>query len=212
MDEKRLRKWLDQEMTAAESDAFLSKLSEQERQVARALATVGDIARRLPVQNASEDFVARTMSRVRTRRPPRRNLWSWLQTPTFSPLTAFAGVAAAALCVFGATQWYSRAQLHPSDADQARMAALAATQVMARFTYRAPLAHEVAVAGDFNGWEPQTARMRRGTGGVWSVEIPLAPGGRYQYMFVVDGQWVTDPSASATLDDGFGGKNGLLEL
>jgi hypothetical protein len=31
-------------------------------------------------------------------------------------------------------------------------------------------------------------------------------------MFLVDGRWVTDPSAPATLDDGFGGKNGLLEL
>jgi hypothetical protein len=212
MDEKRLRRWLDQEMNAAESDAFLSSLSEQERKVARALAAVADAAARLPTTASPEDFVARTMSRVRTRRPPRRTIWSWLRAPTLSPLAAFAGAAAVALCVFGATQWYPRVGLHPGSAEQAQLAAPTRAQVVARLTYRAPLARQVAVAGDFNGWEPQAARMRRGPGGVWSVEIPLAPGGRYQYMLVVDGQWVTDPGASATLDDGFGGKNALLEL
>jgi 1,4-alpha-glucan branching enzyme len=54
--------------------------------------------------------------------------------------------------------------------------------------------------------------MRRGQGGVWTVELPLAPGRRYEYMFVVDGRWVTDPTAPASVDDGFGGQNAVLDL
>jgi len=68
------------------------------------------------------------------------------------------------------------------------------------------------VAGDFNAWKPATARMRRGQGGIWTVELPLAPGRRYEYMFVVDGHWVTDPTAPANVDDGFGGRNAVLDL
>jgi hypothetical protein len=39
------------------------------------------------------------------------------------------------------------------------------------------------------------------------------PPGDYEYMFVVDdGQWVTDPLAVETRDDGFGGQNAVLEV
>jgi hypothetical protein len=31
-------------------------------------------------------------------------------------------------------------------------------------------------------------------------------------MFVVDGRWVTDPGAPATIDDGYGGRNAVLDL
>jgi hypothetical protein len=212
MNEEHLRRWLDREMGDAEAKAFFASLSEPERQVARALATVATAGGRLKAHAPSEDFVARTMSRVRARRPPRRTFWSWLRAPTLSPLTVFAGAAAISLCVFFLSEWRSRARVLPGEGALARTSPPAATRVVARLSYQAPLAHEVAVAGDFNGWEPQATRMRRGPNGLWTVEVPLPAGGRYQYMFLVDGRWVTDPSAPATLDDGFGGKNGLLEL
>jgi 1,4-alpha-glucan branching enzyme len=47
---------------------------------------------------------------------------------------------------------------------------------------------------------------------VWSVTLPLTPG-RYEYMFVVDGQrWVSDPAAIEQSDDGFGARNAVLEV
>ncbi len=212
MNQKNLRRWLDGELGDAEASAFLDSLSESERREAHILSRVATAAGRLPAPTPPDAFVARTMSRVRARRPPRRSFWSWLRAPMLSPLTALAGAAAVAVCVFGLVEWRLRTRLPPGEPALARSSAPAAVQVVARLTYRAPLAHEVAVAGDFNGWEPQTTRMRRGPGGLWTVELPLSSRGRYQYMLVVDGQWVTDPSASATLDDGFGGKNALLEL
>jgi Carbohydrate-binding module 48 (Isoamylase N-terminal domain) len=208
MDEKRLRRWLDRELTEAEADAFLGSLGETERLEARALSAVSEAAALLPSAGPSEDFAARAMARVRARRPPRRSVWTWLRSPALSPLTALAGAAAIAIGVFGLAAWQHRAGARVAPV----VSRSAAPEVVARLAYRAPLAREVAVAGDFNGWNPQTAHMHRGQGGVWSVEIPVSPGRRYQYMFVVDGRWVTDPTAPASVDDGFGGRNAVLDL
>ena len=38
------------------------------------------------------------------------------------------------------------------------------------------------------------------------------PKGRYEYMFVIDGAWVTDPNAIGHVDDGFGNRNAVLVI
>jgi len=79
------------------------------------------------------------------------------------------------------------------------------------FVLVAPSAHSVAVAGDFNEWQPARAPLED-RDGVWTLTIDLRPG-RYEYMFLVDGkQWVTDPAARLRRDDGFGNQNAILEL
>ena len=48
--------------------------------------------------------------------------------------------------------------------------------------------------------------------GVWVTMLVLAPG-TYEYMFVEDEeQWMTDPLALRTRDDGFGGLNAVLDV
>ncbi len=199
MGDGRLQRWLDGEMGAAEAQAFLSSLSARERREAEGLAALGRAAAALPADPPSEDFAARAMARVRARPAPRRTLWTWLRAPILSPRGALAGAALVGLLVLAAAQWRTSA---PSEGGR----------VMARLAYRAPLARQVAIAGDFNGWAPAAGVMRRGPGGLWSADIPLEAGRRYQYMFVVDGRWVTDPSAPATVDDGYGGRNAVLDL
>ncbi len=201
MDDGRLRRWLDGEMTGAEGDAFLASLSAPERREAEALAALARAAAGLSPAAPSGDFAARAMARIRARRPPRRSLWTWLRSPVLSPLGALAVGALLALCVLGVAEWRAGPLAGPGRG-----------RVVARLAYRAPLARQVAVAGDFNGWKPAAAPMRRGPGGLWSADIPLAAGKRYQYMFVVDGRWVTDPGAPATVDDGYGGRNAVLDL
>ena len=72
-------------------------------------------------------------------------------------------------------------------------------------------AEQVAVAGSFNGWNPEQAPMRR-EGDVWVTALVLPPG-VHEYMFVVDGtRWVSDPQASEQRDDGFGNANSVLDL
>ncbi len=80
-----------------------------------------------------------------------------------------------------------------------------------RFVIRAQDASQVCLAGDFNQWRVCEAPMRRVGEDLWSLSVNLQPG-RYEYMFVVDGRWVTDPNAIAHADDGFGNRNAVLLL
>ena len=69
----------------------------------------------------------------------------------------------------------------------------------------------ITVAGTFNNWDPEATPMQR-EGEAW-VAYLLLPQDVHQYMFVENGdQWVTDPSASRTLKDGFGNENAILDL
>lgn len=79
------------------------------------------------------------------------------------------------------------------------------------FRLRAPDADAVRVAGDFNDWKPESLAMRRRADGSWTAQAALPPG-RYAYMYVVDGRWMTPPDARRTQDDGFGARNGVIDL
>ena len=74
-------------------------------------------------------------------------------------------------------------------------------------------AHTVAIAGDFNGWNPQTNILEDPEGdSIWTGTLKLEPG-RYEYMFVLDGEkWLPDPNALRYVKDGFGNKNAILEI
>ncbi len=194
-----LRRLLDGELSAEEGRALLESLSPEARREALALERLLAAAKRLSRHEPSADFAARTMARIRSRPAPRRRAWTWLRTPRLSPLAALAGAAAAALLGLSASWLGSPGTREP------RLARI-------HLEYRAPQARAVAVAGDFNGWRPEATPLRRGPGGLWTADVPLAPGRRYPYMLVVDGSWVTDPSAPAVAEDGFGGRNGVLDL
>jgi 1,4-alpha-glucan branching enzyme len=70
-------------------------------------------------------------------------------------------------------------------------------------------AKEVYVAGSFNGWVPQKSPLSNTGNGRWVGNLAIGPG-RYEYLFVVDGQWLPDPNARETVDNPFGGKNSVL--
>lgn len=68
----------------------------------------------------------------------------------------------------------------------------------------------VHVVGNFNNWDPKSGKMQK-TKGEWRKRINLQPG-RYEYKFVVDGQWFIDPDASETVQNEFGSANSVLQL
>lgn len=74
-------------------------------------------------------------------------------------------------------------------------------------------AHVVAIAGDFNGWNPEANLLEDPDGdGIWTGTLNLEPG-KYEYMFVIDGEkWLPDPNALRYVKDGFGNKNAILEI
>jgi hypothetical protein len=55
-----------------------------------------------------------------------------------------------------------------------------------------PNAKKVIVSGNFNGWNKEELAMNKTRGG-WQLPYVLAPGS-YEYKFIVDGEWITDPS------------------
>jgi len=77
-------------------------------------------------------------------------------------------------------------------------------------TFQQPNARSVCVAGTFNNWDQSKTPMRRdGAGAAWKVSLPLKPG-RYEYRFVVDGQWISDPNAKESATNDFGSSNSVL--
>jgi hypothetical protein len=191
---------------SASRDTRAAAQREAERREDRALAAIARAARALPRPRPGPGFTDRTMARVRRRPPPRRGLRAWLLWPRLAPLGGLAGAAAAGFLAVGMARFPVPAPASPD------VAALAAPVVVAHLALAAPSARQVHVAGDFNGWRPEVTPLRRGDDGRWRADVPVSPGRRYEYMFVVDGTWVTDPAARAHADDGFGGANAILDL
>lgn len=202
MTERELRALLDARPDRERATRLLAGAPEREAREVRALLALGRIAADLPRPAPRDDFHERAMEKIRAQRPPRRTLAGWLVAPRLSPLGALAGAAAAAFLAFAVARYPAPAPLEPP----------VAGRVVARLALAAPHAREVRVAGDFNRWRPETTPLRRGADGLWTVELPLEPGRRYEYMFVVDGAWTTDPSAPARTNDGFGGENAVLDI
>ena len=72
-----------------------------------------------------------------------------------------------------------------------------------------PEAKNVFVAGSFNDWKPEMAPLAPMGNGRWVGDLTVKPG-RYEYLFVVDGQWMPDPNAKESVQNPFGGRNSIL--
>lgn len=73
----------------------------------------------------------------------------------------------------------------------------------------APEAGQVCISGTFNDWHPAATPMVAVGGGKWIKELTLPPG-RYEYRFLVDGQWADDPNARETAPNSHGSNNAVL--
>ncbi|HZS00952.1 MAG TPA: isoamylase early set domain-containing protein [Chloroflexota bacterium] len=74
-----------------------------------------------------------------------------------------------------------------------------------------PDARSVALAGDFNRWDPAATPMKQRKDGCWSATLRLPRNREFGYRFVVDGQqWVTDDHADRTEPNEHGETNGIV--
>lgn len=71
-------------------------------------------------------------------------------------------------------------------------------------------AQSVFVSGTFNDWDSRQLALSRANGG-WELNYVLAPG-NYEYKFIVDDRWMTDPANHLVIEDGSGNKNSLLTI
>ena len=206
-----LQRFLDAELNRAERQALLRLLGARPDVRQRLLddEAMLDAAASLPRAAPAPDFVARTMAMLPEQvpetadagAPSRHRLRRWLPAAVAASLVLMAGGF-----------WLGR-EYGATTPDAAVVAVPApTTEVLVRLVLIDPGARTVAVAGDFNGWDPGQTPLQRIEGGVWSATVPVAPG-RYHYMFVVDGRrWLADPLAAETSVDGFGARNSVLDV
>ncbi len=79
------------------------------------------------------------------------------------------------------------------------------------FTYSAPGADTVLLAGDFTGWQQAPVAMKKDKSGVWKKTVSLPPG-KYEYRLIVDGEWLDDPQCPNRVSNQFGGQNCLCVI
>lgn len=84
-------------------------------------------------------------------------------------------------------------------------------KIEATFFYASTTAQEVKVAGDFTNWVDGALTMTKTDTGFTLVKV-FDAGTTLKYKFIVDGEWTSDPNAPDSVDDGFGGMNGLANL
>ena len=93
--------------------------------------------------------------------------------------------------------------------------ALDGDNVEVTFTIKAPASQLVVITGPspyFPNWSPDGIPMTKGDDGVWSYTLTAKKSDEIVYKFLLDGAWLADPNAPDTIDDGFGGRNGVVPV
>jgi serine protease AprX len=81
------------------------------------------------------------------------------------------------------------------------------------FYMQSDCASQITLAGSFNQWADDVLILEPGRNGLWKIEIPMLPTGRYSYKFFIDDKmWVEDVDNPYREPDGFSGFNSLLIL
>jgi len=215
--ERLVQRFLDRELSAEECMDFVVRLGRDEALRARVIAVERLVleASRLPRPVVPDDFVSGVLSRAARPEPAWRRLLAVLRAPRtlqWNLAGAAAAVALVVLVVGGGLAGLRTGRPAPEAARAVADGGSGATPVLVRLVVVQPGAMTVAAAGDFNGWDPGQTPLEPVSNGAWTVTVPLEPG-RYEYMFVVDGEeWIVDPFAVEQSDDGFGSRNAVLEV
>jgi 1,4-alpha-glucan branching enzyme len=79
------------------------------------------------------------------------------------------------------------------------------------FSMNSSDAEEVILMGDFNNWNPKKHPMQKDRNGMWVKSVIISPG-KYEYKFLVDGQWKEDPQNSQLYPNCFGTYNNIINV
>ena len=193
----RLQAWLDGEV---EYEALPGALKEQATAWSDLLGSAASDAS----LGAPPGAEARVMAAIRadsnrTVRARAASATNWLLRPRAIRVSPVAAAAAILLVAWSVTQ----VALRPAATDDS---------VYVQFLISAPEARTVALAGDFNEWDPSIQLDDPDGDGLWTARVALEPG-VHEYMFVIDGsEWRPDPNAVSYTDDGFGQRNSVLAV
>lgn len=71
-------------------------------------------------------------------------------------------------------------------------------------------ADRIYLSGDFNQWHERDIVLRQDRDGVWRVALDLPAGRRYEFRYLIDGQWRTDLHADGCADNRCGTQNSVV--
>jgi len=77
------------------------------------------------------------------------------------------------------------------------------------FKFHAPPGMDVHVAGTFNDWNPTSIKLGHSGKGTYTAVV-LLPYGRYEYKFIVNGQWRNGPDSHEQVPNPYGTTNSVL--
>lgn len=211
-----VQRFLDQDLSPHERIHFIAQLGRREdlRQRAIELEQLLLDVSRLPQPRVPHGFAERVLERTAQAPSIRARLTNMLfaQRDLQWHLAGAVGTAALLLLVVAGVVARSVRGSFPPAADPPSAAVSTPSTVLVRLVIVHPGARSVQLAGDFNGWDPARTPLDEVSSGAWTATIPLQPG-RYEYMYVVDGQqWIADPFAVEHNDDGFGSRNAVLDI
>ena len=210
-----IQRFVDDELTRDERLELLDHISQDDtlRGRLRTLERLVTAARALTPVSVPPRLVARALDRLPGRAAgPLATFHRALLRPRafqWNPAQALAAAAGLALLAVWA---YPARRPAPPIPQPTHWTVASGPTVLVRFVLVNDQAASVSVAGDFNGWNPARTPLKRTGSGAWTVTVPMRPG-RYNYMYVVNGQeWIPDPTAGEASLDGFGAENSVLNV
>jgi hypothetical protein len=213
--EDRLNTYLAGEMDEEQAREFerLLDVDPSLRQRADALLKMNDWLNRTRGP-APDDFAGRVERAINARAASTEAVDStpsilsrWMQRFRFAWAPTLVGVAVILFFLIR----IDPGRIHDEAVEPVGMMTAGSSGFLQRFRFEAANAEEVCLVGDFNGWQICETPLERVDENVWEAKIPLSEG-RHEYMFVVDGVWRTDPTASFHIDDGFGNRNAVVYI
>src|ERR1700712_1052340 len=82
-----------------------------------------------------------------------------------------------------------------------------------QFTIQNVCASHVSLSGSFNHWAHDSLAMKPDRNGIWKIEIPMLPKGKYHYKFFMDDKmWTEDINNPDREPDGVIGFNSILTI
>ena len=71
---------------------------------------------------------------------------------------------------------------------------------------------KVSVAGTFNDWDPEKNPMKDDPGSGHCKTVVALPAGKYEYKFIVNGEWGLDPNCQDQAPDNHGSLNSVITV
>ena len=211
---KLLQLYIEDALTFGEKQLVEQHLEECSacRTELKSLSATVKLIKSLPEVSTPSNFTENLMAKISREEIQIQSTWmDRLKKQVTIPQLSFRFAGAAAITAVFVFLAFTFLFNFPGLPGQPGQKEAVAHQVEVTFTISGINANQIAVAGDFNGWNTSANQLEDPDGdGIWTGKMQLKPG-RYEYMLVVDdGKWVTDPNAKVYADDGFGSKNAVL--